>query len=98
MIEPITKAPFGYRNAVVPSDMGNLLMELDFAQFIHAPRPPGFHFLMLLTLALSHTKYFFLCHPEALLPVGPEASTMTPPTFRKSKVIPNIRLFLSKVF
>jgi len=36
VIELITKAPFGYRNAVVPSDMGNnLSMELDFTQLMH---------------------------------------------------------------
>jgi len=36
VIELITKAPFGYRNAVVSSDMGkNLSMELDFTQFMH---------------------------------------------------------------
>lgn len=36
MIEPITKAPFGYRNAAVPSDMvNNLSMELDFTQLMH---------------------------------------------------------------
>ena len=102
MIELITKAPFGYRNAVLPSDMGTIiyrwhLTSPSITDSIHQS-PLG---SKLLIPALSHTKYRLPLSRQSTIVELTDGSGEHKDfsRFEESKVISEIRLFfLPRVF
>jgi len=98
VIEPLAKAPYGYRNAVGPSDMGNLSMALDFTNnyAVNPPKPPGFLLHNRPSSPHYHTHFLPLSRRSTIMgsSMGRAGDLKDISQFRESKH----QTFLSKVF